>query len=74
MTVSEFITILQTLKQDQRICTLGYEGGYEDIGPIEEQELKLNVNTESYNGPHDCPKSWDNEVADCVAYVIERQH
>lgn len=77
MIVSELIHKLQELKQDQRIVTLGYEGGYCDIESdgIEELELILNYNKASSYGPHEIKSevfSKDTHLATVPAYNIGR--
>lgn len=53
MTVKELIEQLQTLDPDLRVFTSGYEGGYEDAGPISGiKEIALKYNTEWWYGPH----------------------
>jgi hypothetical protein len=54
MTVKELIEKLSTLDPDIRVFVCGYEGGYNDAGPIGDvKEIALNVNEEWYYGPHD---------------------
>ena len=53
MTVKELIEQLQTLDPDLRVFTSGYEGGYEDAGPISDiKEIALEYNTDWWYGPH----------------------
>lgn len=53
MTVKELILELQTLDPDLRVFTSGYEGGYEDAGPISDiKEVALKYNTDWWYGPH----------------------
>ena len=53
MTVKELIAELQTLDPDLRVFTSGYEGGYEDAGPISDiKEIALKYNTDWWYGPH----------------------
>ena len=53
MKVKELIKKLQKLPQDSLVMGSGYEGGYYDIEELSEAEMVLNVNTESYYGPHE---------------------
>lgn len=53
MTVEKLISELQKLPPNLPVLVNGYEGGYCDILKIVTTKVKLNVNLESYNGPHD---------------------
>lgn len=53
MKVKTLIAKLQKLDQDTRVIISGYEGGYEDITTVSKRSIALNVNPESYYGPHD---------------------
>ncbi len=46
---------------------LRYEGGFCDVKTLKNIKVKLNVNTEDYNGPHD-----EAPGADTDAIVITR--
>jgi len=54
MTVSELIAKLQTMPQDMRVVTGGFdESNFDDIETIETIKLRLNVNSEwSHCGQH----------------------
>jgi hypothetical protein len=55
MTVAQLIEVLQSLDQDARVLTQGYEGGYCDVDISRGVELRTyieNVYTEWYYGPH----------------------
>jgi len=67
MTVSELIEKLKTYSSDTLVLVDGYEGGYSEISSVKEIKVKLNVNSESYNGPHD-----DTSDADTDVIVIRR--
>ena len=56
MTVSELIQQLQNYPSDMRVLTLGYEGGYDDIG-LKTKNIVFNVNSKDtwYYGSHDEP-------------------
>jgi hypothetical protein len=54
MLVKELIEQLQTLDPDLHVFVSGYEGGYNDAGPISEiKEIALDVNREWYYGSHE---------------------
>ncbi len=54
MTVKELIEKLYQLDPDLRVFTYGYEGGYNDLEKIlQEDEMALNVHNEWYYGKHD---------------------
>ena len=47
MTVKELIEQLQTLDPDLHVFVQGYEGGYDDVGPISNViDIALDVHTE----------------------------
>jgi hypothetical protein len=55
MTVSELIEQLKSYPGDMRVLTLGYEGGYDDIG-LETKDIVFNVNKDAwYFGSHEEP-------------------
>ena len=54
MTVKELIEQLQTIDPDLHVFVRGYEGGYNDAGPISDtKEFALNYHTEWYYGYHE---------------------
>ena len=54
MTVKELIEQLQTLDPDLHVFVRGYEGGYDDVGPIvEDKEFALDFHDEWYYGNHE---------------------
>ena len=54
MTAKELIEKLTQLDPDTRIFGHGYEGGYYEVQSISgEHEFCLNINDESYYGPHE---------------------
>jgi len=55
MTVKELIEQLSELDQELHVFTHGYEGGYNYAELSEVRDICLDVNTESYYGPHDTP-------------------
>lgn len=63
MTVKELIEALNHYPGDMRVLTLGYEGGYDDVG-IRTEEIVFNVNDKDtwYYGPHECVKYTDNDT------------
>jgi hypothetical protein len=52
MTVAELIGYLKTQDQSALVITVGYGGGYCDVGGGNERFMNLNVNTAWYYGPH----------------------
>ena len=65
MTVKELIEQLQTLDPELHVFVQGYEGGYNDAGPIGGvRDIALNVHTEWYYGRH--------EEADTQYYVKDK--
>ncbi len=54
MIIAEFIEKLQDYPQDTRVVVRGYEGGFDDVGELEEIEIYLNcfMNT-WYYGNHE---------------------
>jgi hypothetical protein len=55
MTVKELIEQLQTLDPDLRVFVRGYEGGYDDAGPISDiKDIALDYNKGTwYYGLHE---------------------
>jgi len=53
MTVKQLIEVLETHNKDLLVFVDGYEGGFKDIKHIERVTASLNVNKESYYGPHE---------------------
>jgi hypothetical protein len=65
MTVKELIEQLQQLDPDLHVFVSGYEGGYNDAGPIGPvMEIALDVHKEWYYGKH--------EEADTAYYVPDK--
>jgi len=65
MTVKELIEQLQTLDPDLHVFVSGYEGGYDDAGPVGNVvDIALNVHEEWYYGKH--------EEADTAYYVPDK--
>lgn len=67
MKVKELILELQKCNPEDIVLVHGYEVGYCDVDKIKKIKVELNVNTESYNGPHD---ETENSTVD--AYLISR--
>jgi len=63
MTINELIEQLKGYPEDMRVLTLGYEGGYEDVG-IRTEEIVFDVNDKDtwYYGPHECVKYTDSDT------------
>jgi hypothetical protein len=61
MTVNELIEALNHYPGDMRVLTLGYEGGYDDIG-LKTKNMVFNVNGKDtwYYGSHDEPGMVNN--------------
>ena len=53
MTVKQLIKVLKTHNKDLLVFVDGYEGGFEDIKHIKRVTVSLNVNEQSYYGPHE---------------------
>lgn len=55
MTVEELIAHLANFNPKARVVVDGYEGGYQDVikERIGTRRINLNVNEESYYGPHE---------------------
>lgn len=68
MKVKELIEKLKKFPDDTLVLVNGYEGGFSEIDALKSLKVKLNVNPESYNGPHD-----DVAGADTDAIVIQRR-
>ncbi len=65
MIVKELIEQLQQLDPDLHVFVQGYEGGYDDVGPISNvMDIALDVHTEWYYGKH--------EDADTAYYVPDK--
>lgn len=58
-TVVQMIAELQKLPPDMRVMVHGAEGGYDDASAPVVKEIRLNVHTELYYGPHDTPYDGD---------------
>ncbi len=69
MTVKELIEKLKSYPANRLVLVDGYEGGFSEISSVENLKVKLNVNSESYNGPHD-----ESPEADTEVLVIGRKH
>ena len=63
MKVSELIDILKKKNPNTRIVVQGYEDGFCDVSGIKEIGLKLNVNSESFYGPHEEVERGEDEKA-----------
>ncbi len=68
LNVKELIEKLCMFPEDQSVFVDGYEGGFSEISSVQNFNVKLNVNKESYNGPHH-----ETDDADTPAIVIRRQ-
>lgn len=69
MKVKELIDILKSKDPEARVVVNGYEQGYADLASLRDLPLKLNHNTEDYNGPHE---QAENGEEDEVAVLIPR--
>lgn len=63
MTVIELINVLLSMPQDSMVVLPGYEGGYKEVSLVDVVKLLLNVNTESYYGPHEVSSTSGNVPA-----------
>ena len=64
MTVAELIQKLNEYPQDMRVLTLGYEGGYNDIG-LNIDDIVFDVNSKDtwYYGPHETVRYTDADTS-----------
>ncbi|MCX6848309.1 MAG: hypothetical protein NTY98_05270 [Verrucomicrobia bacterium] len=53
ITVGQLIAHLQTCDPEMMVVVCGYEAGYSEVNLIRDTSLRLNVNKESYYGPHE---------------------
>lgn len=62
MTIAELIEQLKSYPSDMRVLTLGYEGGYNDVG-LKTDEIVFNVNDKDrwYYGPHESVRYTDGD-------------
>ena len=67
MTVAELINKLKEIPNETLVLVDGYEGGYSDISISIDVTVSLNVNKESYMGPHD-----DDPSSNTKAVVLRR--
>ena len=58
MKVKELIERLKDLDPEAMVATRGYEGGYHEMGTIEDVILVLGVNTAWYYDPHERNESY----------------
>lgn len=63
MKVKDLIAVLKEEDPESRVILNGYEEGFCDILSLEKLKIKLNVNKEQYNGPHDISDSNFDEYA-----------
>ena len=69
MTVAELIEQLLKLKPDARVIVNGYEAGYEDVKGVEYRDIRLNVNDNWYEGPHEEPDEEHPTFDECAVYI-----
>ena len=62
MTVYELIKKLEDYPLDMRVLTLGYEGGFNDVG-LKTDEIVFSVNDKDkwYYGPHESVRHMDGD-------------
>jgi len=63
MKVAELIELLSQQPPDRRVVLKGYENGYADISSLRERTIKLNVNDDWWNGPHEAAETGFDEIA-----------
>ena len=61
-TVGELIEGLKRFPLDMPAIVRGYEGGYHDVGSFTEVEIMLDVNDESWYGPHEEYEAWKQQA------------
>jgi hypothetical protein len=74
MTVQELIEYLKGYDPTLPVVVQGYEGGVADVKPegITVIPIRLNVNTESYYGPHEHLWRSAGQQPDTLAVLLER--
>jgi hypothetical protein len=69
MTVNELIEQLRAYPADMRVLTLGYEGGFNDVG-LSTDDIVFNANDRDtwYYGPHECVRYVEgtDESTECL--------
>lgn len=70
MTVAELIEKLNELDPALEVYVAGYEGGYNDAGPINPVTVCKNYHTEWYYGKHEDIAHTTMSPADLSAYQI----
>lgn len=63
MKVSDLIELLKRQPPDLRVILKGYENGYADISGLRERSIKLDVNPQWWNGPHEAAEATPDETA-----------
>jgi hypothetical protein len=73
MTVNELIEQLKAFPGDMRVLTLGYEGGFDDIG-LRTDDIVFNVNSEDiwYIGKHEYARMVDGNPDGVECVIIGR--
>lgn len=62
MTIRQLKEALGRFPDDTQVLVQGYEGGLCDIGFLRQSKVKLNVHSESWNGPHEETQDGDTEA------------
>lgn len=70
MTVEELIEELKKLPSDRRVLVQGYEGGYSEARINTSVLVDLNVNKQSWYGPHEKSNPGPGDI---VAAVLLRE-
>lgn len=65
MKVKELIEKLQNCDPEKMVVQSGYEGGCCEVSSVSEIQLKLDVNTAPYYGPHE-----EDKDGECHAIYI----
>lgn len=62
MTAKELIELLKTYDPETMVMMLGYEGGYNDVTDVKNDDVILNYHTEWYYGNHESSSLTNGEV------------
>jgi hypothetical protein len=74
VTVAELIEKLRQFPPETRVFVDGYEGGIADLEPqyVRLVPVKLDVNSESYYGPHEEVGARNDFEPDCDGVLLPR--
>jgi hypothetical protein len=72
MTAQELIIELQKMPSNTKVVIRGYENGYNDILNLKPVKIKLNTNTNWYDGEYDF--SSDNDAQEAIDLFGQNTH